>query len=297
MYQHPLSYLLGLEGVALLCSFAGEFDGDFGEARVGEIRLLLDDPALSGDGVTAMWVDSVDGYRVWSASYDRPGNGLYPYEEPIVREILDGLSPGVALDAACGTGRYAAHLVALGHRVIGVDNSPEMLDHARLRVPAADLRRGDLHRLPLPDDHIDVVVCALALTHVPDLATVFSEFTRVLRPGGHLVISDIHHTRVALGSVPHVRTDSGEPGLLPAYRYLGSDYLGAALPLGFQVRRCEEPRQRADVVESDPAGGEVTIGPWDQWPWTLLDVVPAAAHAAFDGTPVTIIWHFQLADP
>jgi SAM-dependent methyltransferase len=42
----------------------------------------------------------------------------------------------------------------------------------------------------VPDDSVGVVVCGLALMHVPDLEPVFGEFGRVLRPGGHLVISD-----------------------------------------------------------------------------------------------------------
>ena len=294
IYQHPLAYLLGLEGVALLRTFAGDFDREFGEARIAEIRRLLDSPGLSSGGVVADRVTTVDGYRVWSATYDQPGNGIFAYEEPFVHEIIDALAPGVALDAACGTGRHAEYLAVRGHQVIGVDSSPEMLTRARARVPTADFRHGDLHHLPLPDNHVDVVVCALALTHLPTLTPAIAEFVRVLRPGGHLVISDVHHVRVELGSVPRARGPAGEPGLLPAYRHLASDYLSAALPLGLQVRWCAEP---LIPVGNEPAlPGDVAAGPWDQWPWSLLNIVPAAASAAYAGTPATIIWHFQLAD-
>jgi ubiquinone/menaquinone biosynthesis C-methylase UbiE len=93
-------------------------------------------------------------------------------------------------DAACGSSRHAEHLAALGHAVIGVDISAEMLAVAREKVPGADFREGDLHQLPVPGRHVDVAVRALALTHVPELAPVLAEFVRVLRPGGHLVISD-----------------------------------------------------------------------------------------------------------
>jgi SAM-dependent methyltransferase len=295
VYQHPLAYLLGLEGVALLRTFAGHFDRDYGEARIAEIRRLLDSPALSGEGVLAERVDTVDGYRVWSTIYDQPGNGIFEYEEPYVHEILDPLSPGVALDAACGTGRHAEYLAARGHQVIGVDSSPEMLARARVRVPTADFRPGDLHRLPLADDQVDIVVCALALTHLPKLTPAIAEFARVLRPGGHLVISDVHQVRVALGSVPRMRSATGEPGLMPGYCHWASDYLHAALPLGLQLRRCDEPMVPVGDEPAPPAEN-IAAGPWDQWPWSLLDIVPAAASAAFGGTPTTIIWHFQLAD-
>jgi SAM-dependent methyltransferase len=294
-YQHPLAYTLGLEGVALLRAFAGDYDREFVEARILEVRRLLDSPSLNGDGVTATQVDTVSGYRVWSATYDQPGNGLFAIEEPIVHEILGSLPPGVAVDAACGTGRYAEYLAEQGHRVIGVDSSPDMLAHARMRVPDAELRQGDLHRLPLPDDHADIVVCALALTHLRDLGPAITEFARILRPGGHLVITDVHHELVALGSVPRVRTADGGRGLLPAFRHRASDYLRVALPLGLRVRRCEEPRSSGDVSADMP--GEITTGPWDGWPWSLLGIVPAAAGAAWDGTPSQIIWHFQLTPP
>lgn len=292
VYQRPLAYLLGLEGMALLRAFAGDYDRDFAEARIADIRRLLDDPSLSAEGVAATRVDSVEGYRIWSSTYDEPGNGLFDYEQPFVREILDSLPTGIALDAACGTGRYAKHLSAHGHRVIGIDSSPDMLRRARTRVPQVEFLQGDLHRLPLSDDHVDVIVCALALTHLPDVEPVIAEFARVLRPGGHLVLSDVPQELVALGSVPRVRSPAGAPRLLAAHRHRASDYLNAALPLGLQVRRCDEPR----IHVSDDATGlvdEIATGPWDGWPWSLFGIVPAAHSAAYNGTPATIIWHFQ----
>jgi 2-polyprenyl-3-methyl-5-hydroxy-6-metoxy-1,4-benzoquinol methylase len=292
VYQHPLAYLLGIEGVSLLRAFGGDFDREFVAARIAEVRRLLDSPELDVEGVEAPQVGTVDGYRVWSRTYDEPGNGIFAYEQPYVHAILGTLPTGVALDAACGTGRHTEHLVRLGHRVIGVDSSPDMLARAGARVPQADLRQGDLRHLPLAEDEADIVVCTLALTHEPDLAPVLAEFARVLRPGGHLIIADVHHLHVRLGSMPRVRDDEGRPGILPAYFHLASDYLGAALPLGFQVRACHEPR--GPVPEVSPAD-PVTVGPWDGWPWSLLNVVPEATRAAFGGTPVTVVWHFQLA--
>jgi ubiquinone/menaquinone biosynthesis C-methylase UbiE len=72
-----------------------------------------------------------------------------------VREILDSLPVGVALDAACGTGRHTAYLASLGHKVIGVDASPEMLALARQKVPEGEFHEAELHELPLPDDSVD----------------------------------------------------------------------------------------------------------------------------------------------
>src|SRR2546425_13031405 len=147
IYQHPLAYLLGLEGIALLRAFAGEYDREFTLARLREIRALI-----VGDGVEETPMAIQDGYAQWATWYDEPGNELLEVEEPVVREVLGALPVGVALDAACGTGRHSVHLASLGHRVIGVDATTEMLEIARAKVPAGDFREGDLHNLPVADD-------------------------------------------------------------------------------------------------------------------------------------------------
>jgi ubiquinone/menaquinone biosynthesis C-methylase UbiE len=290
IYQHPLAYLLGIEGLAFLRAWAGDHDEEFVRARLAEVRRLLDEPALADHpGVPVCRRDVVIAYRDWSATYDEPRNGLFDSDEPVVHEMLDRLPTGSVLDAACGTGRYAAYLAARRHRVVGVDGSPEMLDRARARVPGAQFVRGDLHRLPLADGAVDAVVSALALVHVPALAPVLAEFARVLRPGGHLVLSDVHHDLVLRGSVVRSLGPGGEPGLAPTYRHTAGDYLRAALPAGLRVRACEEPRPAVpDLLP--PA--DLDPGEWADWPWSLLPLIPEAARSAWTA-PSTIIWHFE----
>ena len=292
IYQDPLAYLLGLEGIALLDAWAGDHDREFVDARLAEIRRLLDDEKLRDRGVLASRVSTVTAYEQHSPRYDaETGGGLFAIDEPVVAEYLSGRPPGVALDAACGTGRFAEFLAKRGHQVIGVDSSPDMLAHARRRVPDGEFHVAELDRLPLPDDCADVIVCALALVHVPRLQPVLAEFARVLRPGGDLVISDIHHEHVTRGSVIKARGPAGEPCITATYRHQHGDYLRAALSLGLRVRRCEEPG-------AVPAGGPLPapapdIGSWGDWPWSLLDYLPSAARAA-GACPPLVIWHFQL---
>jgi ubiquinone/menaquinone biosynthesis C-methylase UbiE len=294
IYQHPLAYLLGLEGVALLHAFAGDYDRDFTHARQAEVRALLDSAGQLVSGAAIRPIPIVEGYRAWAEAYDQPGNQLIDLEQPIVWEILDGLPPGTALDAACGTGRHAERLAALGHAVIGVDISPEMLAVAAAKVPGADFREGDLHQLPVPDEHVDAVICALALTHVPELTPVLTEFVRVLRPGGHLVISDSRGLLGYFGSPVVKAMPGGEFGYLPHRNRLTSDYLAAALPLGLQVRRCEEPRRPYPLIDPDALPDDVPAGePPDMW--SLHSCCPAATNAAYRDNPAAIVWHFQLA--
>jgi ubiquinone/menaquinone biosynthesis C-methylase UbiE len=294
-YLHPLAYLLGIEGVALLRGLReGTCDRAFVESRLAEIRALLEDPSLAeAEGVEATLggISVGEVYREWAPVYDEP-NSLIAAEEPIVREILATLPVGTALDAACGTGRHAAYLSELGHRVIGADASPEMLAIAAKKLPDAELHRADLHRIPVPDASVDAVVCGLALSYLPDLAPIFAEFARVLRPGGHLVISDAHQL-LSYVSPRIARTAAGadHASILAEYHRPLSDYLAAALPLGFQVRQCSEPRRQGRV-------SAIASPPPKPWPthvsWELLNWCPEAAHLAF-GVPQLVVWHFQLA--
>jgi SAM-dependent methyltransferase len=294
IYEHPLAYVLGLEGIALLRGFTGGHDRAFVDARIAEIRRLLGDESLAGAAVDVARVDTVDGYRIWARTYDGP-NSAFDLDEPVVTEILAPLPAGVALDAACGTGRWAAALAGRGHRVVGVDSSPDMLHRAHKRVPDGDFRLGDLHRLPVGDDEVDLVVCALALTHVPALDPVLAEFARVLRPGGHLVISDMHPETVARGSIPSVRDADGRPGRLVSHQHRVGDYLRAALSVGLQVRRCAEPRSAAQQSSPNGARPPTDLGPWESWPWTRAELVPEAARAANAEVPGVLVWHFRLS--
>ena len=296
VYQHPLGYLLGLEGLALLRAWAGDdgYDEQFVAARLAEVRRLLDDETLAGyPGVQVERDATGRAYEQWAAKYDdEPRNGLFDLDEPVIEDFLDAVPPGTAVDAACGTGRLASLLAARGHRVIGIDGSVGMLSKARRRGSAAAVVAGDLQHLPLSDDVADVVVCGLALTHVADLAPVFTEFARVLRPLGHLVVSDVHPDLVLLGSVVKAVGPAGQPQLATTHRHTATDVLRAGLSAGFGVRRCED-RPRPEVPERPLLESTDDIGDWLDWPWTLLGLVPEATRAAWDSPAVTI-WHFQL---
>ena len=189
--------------------------------------------------------------------------------------------------------------------MIGVDSSQGMLARASEKVPQGEFYEADLHELPLADDSVDLVVCAIALVHFADIEGPFREFARVLRPGGHLVVSD---QRGLIGDIifpvvfdgPELDNPEGELGYLPAYAHLTSEYLAAALSLGFQVLRCEEPRVPSPVLDDEGRtihDGE-RLPPQDPddppYTWGLHAEAIDATNAAWRGKPSSIIWHFQL---
>ena len=107
IYQHPLAYVLGLEGIALLRAFAGQYDREFTLARIREIRALLDAADDLGDGVEETPIAVRDGYAQWASSYDEPGNELLEVEEPVVRKILAALPVGSRSTRRAGRGATA----------------------------------------------------------------------------------------------------------------------------------------------------------------------------------------------
>ena len=70
IYQHPLAYLLGLEGIALLRAYSGAYDREFIVARFREIRVLLESQDALGAGTEASPISTRDGYDSWAPSYD-----------------------------------------------------------------------------------------------------------------------------------------------------------------------------------------------------------------------------------
>jgi SAM-dependent methyltransferase len=96
-----------------------------------------------------------------------------------------------ALDVGCGEGRFCRLLQKEGIAAIGIDPTEALLDAARRRDPAGDYRLGRAESLDFPAGSFDLVVSYLTLIDIADLPTALAEMTRVLRPGGTLLIANL----------------------------------------------------------------------------------------------------------
>lgn len=128
-------------------------------------------------------------------SYDRWSRLLSLGQDPRWRRFLVSRvecgPDGSVLDVATGTAAVAIELVRQhGCRVVGVDQSPEMLDGARARIEAAGLVdritlvRGGAEQLPFPDGAFDALTFTYLIRYVGDPGATLAELARVVRPGG-----------------------------------------------------------------------------------------------------------------
>ena len=114
--------------------------------------------------------------------HDRGWISPYKRYQALLAGLLDESS--VVLDVGCGrTFPMAGHLLATGAEVHGVDPVAEDRDI----IPGVVVERASADTLPYGDTVFDVVTSQAVLEHLEDPTAVFTEFKRVLKPGGHVV--------------------------------------------------------------------------------------------------------------
>lgn len=131
------------------------------------------------------------------------GSRVYFYLSPAGLSLLHMLEPvverwcqGLVLDAGTGRGAYRELLAGFAESYVGMDVS----------ATASTDVLGDAQKLPFVDGAFDTVFCSQVLEHVPQPGVALKEFCRVLKPGGHLILT-----------VPHLSWLHNEPH--DYYRY------------------------------------------------------------------------------
>nr|WP_233553851.1 class I SAM-dependent methyltransferase [Halococcus sp. IIIV-5B] len=113
-----------------------------------------------------------------------------------VLEKWAGEQPHKILDAGCGTGVISLLLAQLGHEVTGIDLSSEMLDRAREKAKRQsepiDFYKGNVEDLSFADDTYDGVTARHLIWTLPNPEKALREWSRVVRPDGHLVLLEGH---------------------------------------------------------------------------------------------------------
>ncbi|MDQ3628335.1 MAG: methyltransferase domain-containing protein [Actinomycetota bacterium] len=166
--------------------------------------------------------------RAWDERYTAEPTLWGAELNPVVAPFLRELTPGTAVDLACGNGRHAAWLADHGWRCTGVDFSPVAIGQARTRSSAASWQVGDALTWQ-PVEPLDLVL--VAYLHLPpqDMRRVLRRCLSWLSPTGTLV--HVGHARV---NITHGVGGPKDPTLLPTVASIADN-----LDDGVLVRRLE----------------------------------------------------------
>lgn len=172
-------------------------------------------------------------YDEFSASYERERHQGYHalIDELEVRIALEHVRGKSVLEAGCGTGMILKELVAHAREATGIDLSGGMLRRASERGLA--VAQADVTCVPFADASFDVVCSFKVLAHVPDREAALRELTRVVRPGGTLLLEyyNRHSLRFLvkrLGPSLHIANGTTEADVYTRFDTLAE--LRAALP-------------------------------------------------------------------
>ncbi len=174
-------------------------------------------------------------YTIFSENYDQL-DGYNPDADlglgcGIPTEYARIKEGDTVIDLGSGAGNdcfVARALTGKSGKVIGIDMTEAMLEKAnknskKLGFTNVEFRMGDIESMPVSSDEADVVISNCVLNLVPDKVAAFREIYRVLKPGGHLSVSDV----VLRGSLPEEISQAAEmyagcvSGAIDIEEYLG----------------------------------------------------------------------------
>lgn len=120
------------------------------------------------------------------------------YDESVIERMVSvsGIDEdSMVADIGTGTGFVAAGLAPRVKKVLGVDNSPAMLDVARenlsaLGAPNVELVEAEIDGMPIPDSELDAAFANMVLHHARNPTAMLTEMARVVKPGGTVAITD-----------------------------------------------------------------------------------------------------------
>ena len=188
-------------------------------------------------------------YDEWSENYDSDENLTRDLDAQVTREALGHLRFKSILEIGCGTGKNTLFLAQLGEQVHALDFSQGMIEKARAKVTAANVRfeMADLTRKwNCAGAGYDLVVCSLVLEHIRDLSHIFSEAARVLEMGGKFFVNELHPFRQYRGTKARFeRADSTVE--VEAFIHHISDFTNAAAVNSLKMVALNEYWHEADA--------------------------------------------------
>jgi SAM-dependent methyltransferase len=175
----------------------------------------------------------------------------------------------LTVDLGCGEGRIARELARRGHRVLGIDSSPTLVEAATTADEPIKAIEADLTRVPLEDGAADLAISFMVLQSVDDLDATVREAFRLLTPGGRLCIAIVHPVN-SLDDAPGWfnerrfeftrESERGRMTFHDVHRPL-SAYFAALEAAGLVVEALREPVPGPELLEVRPEAEKWTRRP------------------------------------
>jgi SAM-dependent methyltransferase len=125
-----------------------------------------------------------------------------------------------ALDVGCGEGRLCRFLKSRSIPAIGLDPTEPLIDHARRRDPDGNYRLGRAEDMPFESGSFDLVISCLSLIDIADFRAAICEMSRVLAPGGTLLVANLSPFFTPAAATGWIRDATGKRVHYPVDRYL-----------------------------------------------------------------------------
>ena len=200
--------------------------------------------------------DVAQAYNRWSASYDADKNATRDLDAVVMRRIPLALEGKDVLELGCGTGKNTVFLAEHAARVTAVDFSEGMIARAHQRLVTSNVTfvRHDVREIwPVASASVDAVVANLILEHVHDLAIVFFEAARVLRPKGQFFFCELHPYRQLVGGqATFTDPRTGEKVEVTAHVHTVSEYVNGGIEAGLELRSLGEWTEEGAPPDAPP---------------------------------------------
>jgi SAM-dependent methyltransferase len=141
------------------------------------------------------WEWQAEDWLAWARTPEH--DSYWTFTRPFTFSLLS--EPGcAALDLGCGEGRLTRDLAHAGYRVVGIDASPSLIEHALAAHPEGKYHVADAAQLPFEDGTFELVVSQHSLQDIDDMTGAVREASRVLSTGGAFVVV-IEHPMTTAG--------------------------------------------------------------------------------------------------
>ncbi len=151
-------------------------------------------------------------YNNWASQYDTNINKTRDLERAVLRNMLSAIFFETCLEIGCGTGKNTVWFIEKANQVTSVDFSAEMLAKAKEKITDSRVEfvQADITAdWTFSNQLYDLVSFSLVLEHIENLEHVFKQAAKLLKPGGHVYIGELHPFKQYAGSKARFETENG----------------------------------------------------------------------------------------